>query len=156
MNKYISLFLQAGVVLIGVAALVFLLGEPHLEGRNVHATLFEIYFNDAFLAYAYIASIPFFVALYHAFMLAGYVRRQGEFAQVIARSLRTIRSCAVAVIGFVIPAVAYLIIVRPSDDIAGGVFMGVLVVVGSSVVIGATVFGIRKTRADRSRARAET
>lgn len=52
---------RVGIVLFGVAALTFLLWEPHLEGRNVHATVYQIYFNDPFLAYAYIASLPFFL-----------------------------------------------------------------------------------------------
>lgn len=148
----VSIFLQTVIVLIGIGALGFLLGEPHLEGRNAHATLFEIYFNDAFLAYAYIASIPFFMGLYHAFTIAGYIRRQGDIAQAISRSLRTIRSCAVAIIGFAVPAVAYLMIVRPDDDIAGGVFMGVLVVVGSSIVIAATTILRRKINRTGGRA----
>jgi hypothetical protein len=59
-----TIFLQAVIVLIGIGALALMLWEPHIEGRNAHATLFEIYFNDPFLAYAYLASIPFFVALY--------------------------------------------------------------------------------------------
>lgn len=40
------------VVLGGIGALAFMLWEPHLEGRNAHAGLFEIYFKDPFLAYA--------------------------------------------------------------------------------------------------------
>src|SRR5882757_4418154 len=64
-------FLQAVIVLIGIGALALMLWEPHIEGRNAHATLFEIYFKDPFLAYAYIASIPFFVALYQAFKVLG-------------------------------------------------------------------------------------
>ncbi len=51
-----------GVVFLGIGALGFLLWEPHLEGRNAHATTFEIYFHDPFLAYVYVGSIPFFVA----------------------------------------------------------------------------------------------
>jgi hypothetical protein len=39
-----------------------------------------------------------------------------------------------AIIGFIVPAVAYLFIVRPGDDIAGGVFMGVLITFVSSVI----------------------
>jgi hypothetical protein len=54
MKKSSTIFLQVVLVLIGMAALAFLLWEPHLEGRNVHATLFEIYFKDPFLAYAYV------------------------------------------------------------------------------------------------------
>jgi hypothetical protein len=43
-----TIFLQAVIVLIGIGALALMLWEPHIEGRNAHATLFEIYFNDPF------------------------------------------------------------------------------------------------------------
>jgi hypothetical protein len=51
-----------------------MLWEPHVEGVNAHATLFEKYFNP-FVVYAYVASIPFFVALYQAFKVLGYAVR---------------------------------------------------------------------------------
>src|SRR5262249_55980907 len=69
-----TLFLQVVIVLIGIGALALMLWEPTIEGRNAHATLFEIYFKDPFLAYAYVASIAFFAALYQAFRVLGYVR----------------------------------------------------------------------------------
>jgi len=68
-----TIFLQAVIVLIGIGALALMLWEPHIEGRNAHTTLFEIYFKDPFLAYAYLASIPFFVALYQVFKVLGYI-----------------------------------------------------------------------------------
>ena len=60
-------FLQGVIVLMAIGALTFMLWEPHLEGRNKNSTVFEVYFKDPFLAYAYLASIPFFVALFQAF-----------------------------------------------------------------------------------------
>jgi hypothetical protein len=63
MKKSSTLFLQGVIVLIGIGALALMLWEPHLEGRNAHATLSQIYFHDPFLAYAYLASISFFAAL---------------------------------------------------------------------------------------------
>ncbi|MES2469505.1 MAG: DUF2975 domain-containing protein [Verrucomicrobiota bacterium] len=71
-----------------------MLWEPHIEGRNAHATTFEIYFNDPFLAYAYVGSIPFFVALYRSFRLFGHVRQSGAFSQGSVDDLRVIRRCA--------------------------------------------------------------
>lgn len=129
-------FLQAVVVLLGIAAFVFLLGEPHLEGRNIHATLFEIYFKDPFLAFAYIGSIPFFVALYQTFMLLGDVRRNTIVLPKAAKGLRTIKYCAIALIGFVVVG-EVIIFLGPSDDKAGGVFMGLLVILGSIGIYGA-------------------
>src|SRR6476646_1578183 len=89
-------FLQGVIVLIGLGALALMLWEPHLEGRNAHATPFEIYFKDPFLAYAYVGSIPFFVALYHAFKVLGHAGRGEEFSRSTVRSLRTIKHCAIA------------------------------------------------------------
>ena len=135
MRKGSTIFLQAVTVLIGIGSLALLLWEPHLEGRNAHATPFQIYFNDPFLAYAYTASIAFFVALYQAFKLLGYVGRGEVFSKRSVKALRTIKICAMSLIGFLIGAEGYFFIVRRSqDDIAGGVMMGLLLIFVSAVV----------------------
>ena len=136
MKRSSTIFLQAVVVLIGIGALALMLWEPHIEGRNVHATLFEIYFKDPFLAYAYIASIAFFVALYQAFTLLGYIGQNKVFSQAAVNALRTIKYCAISLVGFIVGAEAYLFIVqrRVEEDIAGGVAMG-LVMIFVSVII---------------------
>ena len=91
MKKSSTIFLQVVIVLVGIGALALMLWEPRLEGRNVHATLFEIYFKDPFWAYAYIASIAFFVALYQAFTLLGYIGQNKVFSQVAVNDLRTLK-----------------------------------------------------------------
>jgi hypothetical protein len=136
-----AVFLQVVVVLIGIGALALLLWEPHLEGRNAHATLFEIYFKDPFLAYVYIASIAFFVALFQAFTLLGYVGRNRVFSLSSVRALRTIKYCAMILVTLIGAAVAYLFIaVRGKDDIAGGVAVGLAMIVISGVI--ATAAGV--------------
>src|SRR5436853_4851 len=103
MKKSSTLFLQVVIVLIGIGALALLLWEPHLEGVNAHATsLFDIYFDDPFLALVYVGSIPFFVALYQAIKVLGYVRKNKTFSQPAVDALRTIKYCAIAIIGFVV------------------------------------------------------
>src|ERR1041384_3637301 len=96
-----TIFLQAVIVLIGIGALALMLWEPHIEGRNAHATLVQIYFQDPFLAYAYLASIAFFVALYQAFKVLGYAGQNKVFSQAAVKSLRSIKFCAIVIIGFV-------------------------------------------------------
>jgi hypothetical protein len=136
MNRGASLLLRAVLVLLGIGALAFLLWEPHIEGRNAHATPFEIYFKDPFLAYAYVASIPFFVGLYQGFKVLGYAGRNEAFSPSAMRSLRTIKYCAIAVIGFVVVGEVF-IMSNTSDDRAGGVFMGILIAFASIVVAAA-------------------
>ena len=133
MKRRSTLFLQVVIVLIGIGALTLMLWEPHIEGRNAHATLFEIYFKDPFLAYAYIASIPFFVALYQAFKVLGYVGQNKVFSQAAVKALRTIKYCAIAIIGFVAVGVIFMMF-GDSEDRPAGVFMRILITFPSIVV----------------------
>src|SRR5437870_12159320 len=118
MKRSSTIFLQIVIVLIGIGALALMLWEPRVEGRNAHATLFEIYFKDLFLAYAYIASIPFFVALYQAFKVLGHAGQNKVFSPAAVRALRTMKYCAMAIIGFVAVGEIFIISVD-IDDRAG-------------------------------------
>lgn len=142
MKKRSTIFLQVVVVLIGVGVLALMLWEPHLEGRNAHATLFQIYFNDPFLAYAYIASIAFFMALYQTFKLLGYVAQDTIFSLNSVIALRKIKYCAISLVAFILGAEAYFFMaMRGKDDITGGVMMGLIMIFISIIVANAaTVF----------------
>jgi hypothetical protein len=125
-------FLQVVIVLVGMGALAFMLWEPHVEGVNAHATLFQKYFN-LFVAYVYIGSIPFFVALYHAIKLLGYVGKSKVFSPEAVKALRTIKYCALAIVVFVAVSVIFMI-GGDREDRPGGTFMRVLVAFPSIVV----------------------
>jgi len=134
MKRSSTIFLQIVIVLIGIGALALMLWEPQIEGVNAHATNFEIYFKDPFLALAYIGSIPFFVALYQAFKVLGYAGQNKIFSQAAVKALRTIKYCALATVGFVVVEEIFIMLNHGSDDAAGGVFMGVLITFGSIVI----------------------
>jgi len=136
MKRGSTLILQIVVVLMGLGALAFLLGEPHLEGRNKDATFFEVYFKDPFLAYVYIGSIPFFTALYQAFKVLGYVGQDRMFSPAAVRSLRTIKYCAIAFIG-VVALSAVILLGGDPEDRPPGVMMRVVVILASIVVAAA-------------------
>jgi len=133
MNRGSTIFLQIVIVLIGVGALALMLWEPQVEGRNAHATLFEIYFKDPFLAYAYIASIPFFISVYQAFKVLGYVRQNKTFSPATVKALRTIKYCAIAIIGFVAVSLIFIVF-ADKDDRPAGVFMRILIAFPSIVI----------------------
>ena len=138
MKRGSTIFLQAVIVLIGIGALAFLLWEPHLEGRNANATLFQIYFNDPFLAYVYMASILFFGALYQAFKLLGCIGRNEIFSQRSVKALGTIKYCAISLAALIVAAEAYLCIaVRGKDDVAGGVAIGLFLIFTSAIIAAA-------------------
>lgn len=128
-------FLQTVIVLMGMGTLAAMLWLPLIEGRNANATLFAVYFNDPFLAYAYAASIAFYVALYQAVRLLGYAGRNEAFSPRTVNALRTVKYCALILTAFAAGAEAYFFIAqRGKDDIAGGVMMGLLVMFVSAGV----------------------
>jgi hypothetical protein len=136
MNRSSTIFLQIVIVLIGIGALALLLWEPQIEGVNAHATNFEIYFQDPFLALVYAGSIPFFIALYQAFKVLGYVRQNKVFSPEVVRALRTIKYCALAIIGFVVVEEIFIMLMnnRDSDNPGAPIFMGILITFPSIVV----------------------
>src|SRR3954466_13707572 len=136
MNRGSILFLKAVLVLIGIGALALLLWEPQIEGVNKNATLFEVYFKDPFLAYIYITSIAFFIALYQAFKVLGYAGQNNVFSPASVRAVRNIKYCAIAIIGFVAVSVLFMVYGDP-DDRPAGVFMRILITFPSIVIASA-------------------
>jgi hypothetical protein len=133
LNRASTGFLKIVIILLGIGALAVIIWEPRIEGRNAHADFVTIYFRDPFLAYAYIASLPFFAALYQAFKLLGYIDKNQVFSPIAVRALRTIKYCAIALIAFVVGGEIFIWF-SPSDDRAGGVFMGILFTFASAVI----------------------
>src|SRR5688572_5622701 len=145
MKRALAMILQVMIVILGIAVLVLLLWEPQLEGRNANATQFEIYFKDPFLAYIYLAFVPFFVALYQLFKIVGFAGRGEYFSKHSLLALRIIKYCAMTTGILFIGAVAYLFIfISGKDDIAGGVAIGVFVILACAVIATAAAVLERK------------
>jgi uncharacterized membrane protein YbjE (DUF340 family) len=135
MKRSSTLFLKVVILLIAIGALVVMIRFPQTEGRAANLDLISIY-KDPFIIYIYIASIPFFAALYQAFKLLGYIDKNKVFSQVSVNAVRNIKYCGVAIVAFIVAAEAYLFIVQrgKSDDIAGGVAMGLFIIFVSVIV----------------------
>lgn len=146
MKKSSTVFLQIVIVLIGIGALALLLGEPHLEGVNANAGFFEVYL-DPFIAYIYLASIPFFVALYQAFKVLGYVGKNMTFSRAAVGALRKIKYCAFITAGAIIATDMFLLVharlypeIGAVDGPEGAVMLGLIaafisVVIGTAAVV---------------------
>jgi hypothetical protein len=117
MNRGSTLFLQFVILLFGLGVLTFLLWEPHVEGVNKNATsLYEIYFDDFFLAYVYLSSLPFFMALYQMIRLLGYAGQNKIFSMAAIKSLRRIKYCALIIIVLIAGAVVILLSDKTEGD----------------------------------------
>jgi hypothetical protein len=133
MKRSSTLFLKVVILLIGIGVLTGMILFPQIEGRNANADLVTIYLRDPLLAYTYIASIPFFVALYQAFRILGYIEQNKAFSQTSVRALRNIKQCAIAIIGFLIAGIAFVILGGEGDR-AGAVAMGIFTTFASIII----------------------
>jgi len=134
MKQSSIIFLKVALVLIGIAVFAGLIRFPLTEGRATNLDLFNIY-RDPFIVYGYVASIPFFTALYQAFKLLGYIGQNRVFSPSSVRALRTIKYCALAIVGFIIVGEIWLIIAQHGqDDMAGPLSLGIITMFASTVI----------------------
>lgn len=146
MKRAAIIFLQGVIVLIGIGTLGLLLWEPHMEGVNQDATtLSQIYLDDPFLAYAYAASIVFFMALYQAFRLLGYIARDEVFSEASVKALRTIKYCAAIFIIFIAVAGIYIRVFHAEGDDPAGFLALCIVTTFISLVIATAAAVFEKT-----------
>lgn len=138
MNRWIASALQSVVVLIGFGVLAFLVVEPQLEGVNAHRSAVEIYCHDPFLAYVYLGSTAFLVALYRAFRLLGGLKHTGVASAATLAALLSIRRCGFVLLGFAAGGTAFIIRDGDPADRPPGMAMGLLAfLVAGGVTIGA-------------------
>ena len=133
MKKSSTVFLQVVIVLIGIVALAIMIRFPLTEGRAVNLDLFSIY-ADPFLVYGYLASIAFFVALYQAFKLLGYIGQNKVFSLSSVKALRNIKYCAIVLSILIVMAMLYIMMSHGDDDAAGAIAMGIVTTFISIVI----------------------
>ena len=136
MNRYSILFLRIVIVFIGVVALAIMIRFPLTEGRAVNLDLFSIY-ADPFILYGYAASIAFFVALYQAFKLLGYIGQNKVFSLSSVRALRIIKYCAIILSVSIVMAALYIMIFHAKDDDPAGFIAIAMLATFISIVIAA-------------------
>lgn len=125
MKRVSTVFLRILLVLVALVVLAALVVEPQLEGRNENSTLVQTYFQDPFLAYVYIASIPFFGMLFQAFQLLRYADSNQLFSKASLTRIKNIQYLALSLVLLIIGAEAYFFLIqRSTEDIAGGVVIG--------------------------------
>lgn len=134
MKKISIVFLQAVIVLIGIVALAVLIRFPLTEGRAKDLDLFSIY-ADPLILYGYVSSIAFFVALYNAFRLLGYVGQNKVFSLPSVKALKNIKYCAIVTGILIVIAGIYVNMTHHKDDDPAGFTAICFVACFASVVV---------------------
>ena len=140
MKRIAIIFLQAVIVLIGIIALAILIRFPLTEGRAANLDLFSIYF-DPFILYGYATSIAFFVALYKAFKLLGYIGQNKVFSSNAVKTLKGIKHCAIVLGVLIVAAGLYIRISHNKEDDPAG-FLAICIVTTVIAAVVATAAAI--------------
>jgi len=136
MKRTTLIFLQSLIIIFGIVILSFLIRVPLTEGRAVNLDLYHIY-ADPFILFGYIATIPFFIALYKGFKILGYYGQNKIFSLIAVRELKIIKYCAILFSIFILSAGIFIILFHNvEDDPAGFISLCILTTFLSIVVAG--------------------
>ena len=134
MKRVSIVFLQAVIILISIVALAILIWFPLTEGRATNLDLFSIYF-DPFILYGYAASIAFFVALYKAFKLLGYIGKNKVFSSNAVKALKSIKYCAIVLSILIVLAGLFIRLFHNKEDDPAGFLVICIVTTFVSIIV---------------------
>lgn len=135
MKQGSTLFLKIVIVLIGIPVLalcIFLV--PAIANYAV-----ELYPDYSFIKYLifidlYASAIPFYIALYQAFKLLGYIDKNNAFSDISVKVLKNIKKCAITICGVYVAGMPLYYLIGEKDD-APGIIVIAMVMIFASMVI---------------------
>lgn len=135
MKRVSTALLKAAVIIIGIPVLVaciFLVPEI----ANYTAELFPdiSFMKYLVLFYLYIAVMPFYFALYQAFLLLSYIDHNKAFSELSVKALKTIKYCAIVISIFCIIAMPLFYFMAEYDDAPGIIVIGLFIIFASLVI----------------------
>ncbi|WP_035001384.1 DUF2975 domain-containing protein [Bhargavaea cecembensis] len=138
MKKGSTLLLKLTVIVMGIPVLliaVLILPKIVLEAMGFIGEGMQLpWIVLSLMAIMYISAIPFYMALYQALKLLGYIDRNEAFSELSVGSLKKIRNCAFTISGLYAVALPFIFMIAEWDDAPGLALIG-LVIVGASLVI---------------------
>ena len=143
MKRISIIFLQAVIALIGIVALFILIRFPLTEGRAQYLDLFSVY-SDPFIIYGYLTSIAFFIALFKAFKLVGYIGQNKLFSIKSIKTLRSIKYSAIILSILIAMAGLYIKIFHNKDDDPAGFLAMSIVLTFISIAVATAVAVLEK------------
>jgi hypothetical protein len=128
-----TLFLKMAVFLIGTPVLALsIFGLPWLANNPANPDYAHILYP--IVIGLYVSVIPFFVALYQAFMLLSYIDKNQAFSALSVKALKNIKFCAMTISGLYVVILPFVFMVADLDDAPGLVIIGMVPIFASMVI----------------------
>jgi hypothetical protein len=129
MKKGSTLFLKGVLILFGIVVLALcIFALPRVIGT------IDMGGYDPILLGLYVTAIPFFIALYQAFMLLRYIDANNAFSELSVTALKKIKYCAIAISAMYALGMPYIFYVADKDDAPGVVAIGLIIIFASGVI----------------------
>lgn len=128
-------FLKAVIVLFGLAALalcVFVV--PEIAGFAAELYPDMGYIQALVMIDLYGAALPFYIALYQAFKLLGYIDQNKAFSETSVQVLKNIKHCAVAISSMFVIGMPLFYLLAERDDAPGIIVIGMIIILASMVI----------------------
>jgi biotin transporter BioY len=82
----------------------------------------------------YGAALPFYIALYQAFKLLGYIDQNKAFSDTSVQVLKNIKNCAVAISAMFVIGMPLFYLMAERDDAPGIIVIGMIIILASMVI----------------------
>src|SRR3989338_10676245 len=129
MKQGSTLFLKGVIFLIGAGVLALCLFVLPIGIRAEDAGGYR-----PILLGLYVPAIPFFIALYQALKLLGYIDSNTAFSELSVQALKNIKYCAIIISALFAAGMPYIFYAADKDDAPGVVVIG-FVIIAASIVI---------------------
>ncbi|SMF85196.1 Protein of unknown function [Paenibacillus uliginis N3/975] len=135
MKRGSTLFLKIAVIIIGIPVLALCIFFVPAIANFAS----ELYPDIGYIKYLviidlYAAAIPFYFALYQAFILLNYIDKNKAFSELSVRALKNIKYCAITISIVYVVGVPLLYLIAEKDDAPGMIVIGLVIIFASMVI----------------------
>ncbi|ASK63979.1 hypothetical protein CFK37_18360 [Virgibacillus phasianinus] len=135
MKRGSTLFLKIAVILIGIPILalcIFVVPGIANFAAELYPDVASI--NYLVLIVMYGAAIPFYIALYQAFKLLGYIDLNKAFSDLSVIALKNIKYCAITISILYVGGMPLFYLMAEKDDAPGIIVLGLIIIFASLVI----------------------
>lgn len=133
MERGTTFFLRGVILLIGIAVLaICLFALPRAIALELAGGADFDY--GAIFVGLYVPAIPFFIALFQALKLLGYIDQNKAFSDLSVAALKKIKYCAITISALFAAGMPYIFYVADRDDAPGVALIGFIIIFASMVI----------------------
>ncbi|WP_379161637.1 DUF2975 domain-containing protein [Paenibacillus sp. sgz5001063] len=135
MERGTTLFLRAAVILIGIPVLalcIFAVPEIAEFAAELYPDMTSIRYLVLIDLYA--SAIPFYFALYQAFILLGYIDKNKAFSELSVQVLKKIKYSAFTISVLYVAGLPLFYLMADMDDAPGIIVIGLIIIFASMVI----------------------